>query len=174
VETSAPPPPVRVQAYCLPKPILRPNGTMGNLLYLPLGEPQRNATYGAAVPATFVPGVGMKCPTSVGTTVSTRVPVFTLTVPASFVGQFVRLCLQPAATKAKPLCHSIRIDLGATIAVPVVSNVTASVVKSKKAAKTLKNTKQISQAANAFSSALTKGITYTSSAHDTTRKGTRR
>jgi hypothetical protein len=169
VETSAPPP-VRVQAYCLPKPVLRPNGTMGNLLYLPLGEPQRNPTYGAAVPATFVPGVGMRCPSSVGTTVSSRVPMFTLTVPASFVGQFVRLCLQPAAIKAKPLCHSIRIDLGATISVPVTANVTASVLKSKKGVKTLKTRKQISQVANAFSSALTSA----SSAHHTTRKGTRR
>jgi hypothetical protein len=158
VETQAPPPPVRLLAYCMPKPVLRPNGTTGNLIYLPIGEPQRNPTYGPAVPATFVPGIGMQCPETTGTTVSTHVPVFTLTVPASFVGQFVKLCLQPASTTAKPLCHSIRIDLGATISVPVTANVVASVVKGK--AKNLKGQKskskqQISAAANAFSSVLT-------------------
>jgi hypothetical protein len=180
VETQAPPPPVRLLAYCMPKPVLRPNGTTGNLIYLPIGEPQRNPTYGPAVPATFVPGIGMQCPESAGgTTVSTHVPVFTLTVPASFVGQYVKLCLQPASSSAKPLCHSIRIDLGATIAVPVTANVVASVVKGK--AKNLKGQKskskqQISAAANAFSSALTSNGKGHKPGHhtNTNKKGTRK
>jgi hypothetical protein len=177
VQTSAPPPPVRIQAYCTPKPVLRPDGTMGTLIYLPLGEPQRDPTYGKAIPATYIPGVGMKCPGPTGNTVSARVPMFTLTVPASFVGQFVRLCLQPASLKKKPLCHSIRIDLGATIAVPVTSNVVASVVKSKAKTKKAKSSKQLSKTASAFSSALTssgKGTTTASTRHATTRKGTRK
>ncbi len=96
---------------------------------------------------------------------------------SGFVGQFVRLCLQPASTKAKTICHSIRIDLGATIAVPVTSNVVASVVKG--AAKTTKGAKaktktQISQAANAFASASAKGTKSTLKERDTTKKGTRR
>ena len=95
VQTPAPPPPVRVQAYCMPHAVALPNGTTGSLVYLAVGEPQRNPVYAAAVPATFVPGIGMKCPTA--TTARATVPVFTLTVPASFVGQSLRLCLQPAA-----------------------------------------------------------------------------
>jgi hypothetical protein len=173
VETPAPPAPVRVQAYCTPKPILLPDGKMGNLIYLPVGEPQRNPTYGGAVPAAFFPGIGMKCPNAM--TVSAHVPVFTLTVPASFVGQYVKLCLQPASTKAKPLCHSIRIDLGATIAVPVTSNVVASVVKGKtktvKGSKSKGKKKTVSQAASAFSSALTSPAKKTTSGKYTSRKG---
>jgi hypothetical protein len=177
VQTPAPPPPVRIEAYCMPNPVLRPNGTMGTLIYLPVGEPQRDPTYQKAIPASFVPGVGMKCAGSTGSTVSARVPMFTLTVPASFVGQFVRLCLQPASLKAKPLCHAIRIDRGATIAVPVTSNVVASVLKSKAKAKKASKSKsknQIAKAASAFSSTLTQGTKPASTAHDTTRKGTRK
>ncbi len=178
VVTPALAPPVRVEAYCMPKPVLRPDGTLGTLLYLPVGEPQHNSKYGKAIPATFVPGVGMKCANASQTTVSAHVPVFTLTVPAGFVGQYVRLCLQPASTHAKTICHSIRIDLGATIAVPVTSNVVASVLKGAKTTKGAKSKSkaQISQAANAFASALTppaKGAKSTLKERDATRKGTR-
>jgi hypothetical protein len=158
------PPPVKIMAYCTPKPVKLPDGKMGNLIYLPVGEPQHNPIYGKAIPATFVPGVGMKCPTTIGNTVALKVPVFTLTVPAAFVGQFVRLCLQPAAPHAKVLCHSIRIDLGATISVPVTSNVTASVLKSK-SNKKLKP-KTLSQVASSFSATL--------QTKNTTKKGTRK
>ena len=172
VQTSAPPPPVRVQAYCMPHAVALPNGTTGSLVYLAVGEPQRNPVYAAAIPATFVPGIGMKCPTA--TTARATVPVFTLTVPASFVGQSLRLCLQPAAPTAKPLCHAIRIDLGATITVPVTSNIIASVVKTKKTtAKTkTKTNKQITKAANTFASLASpgKGAKTTLKTH-TTRKG---
>ena len=151
-QTSAPPP-VRVMAYCLPHPVVRPDGTTGTLLYLPIGEPQRDETYAGAIPATFIPGVGMRCAT--GSTVALKVPVFTLTVPASFVGQYLRLCLAPAEPSAKPLCRSIRIDLGATIAVPIAANVSATVLKSHAKAGGSKSKKQITQASGAFSSILT-------------------
>jgi hypothetical protein len=176
VNNPAPLPPVRVQAYCMPHPIVRPDGTTGSLLYLPLGEPQRNPAYAAAIPALYTPGVGMKCPAASGAT-SPKVPMFTLTVPASFVGQVIRLCLQPTKAGTKPLCHSIRIDLGATIAVPVVSNVVANVVKSKAkkaGAPKGKAAKRITRAANAFSATLTDS-SKTSKGHSgrsaTTRKG---
>ncbi len=154
VQTPASPPPVRVMAYCMPHPVARAGGSTGNLIYLAVGEPQRDKTYGAAVPATYVPGVGMKCPTT--TTVRTTVPVFTLTVPASFVGQTLRLCLQPARPGAKTLCHSIRIDLGATISVPVASNVLASVVKAK-ASKKAKSAKTVSKASKALAALTSTG-----------------
>ena len=44
--------------------------------------------------------------------------MFTLTVPASFVGQSLRLCLQ--ASHGKALCHNVKINRGATVAVPVL------------------------------------------------------
>ena len=86
----------------------------------------------------------------------TTVPVFTLTVPASFVGQILRLCLQPARAGAKTLCHSIRIDLGATISVPVASNVVASVVKAK-ASKKAKSAKTVSKASKALAALTSTG-----------------
>jgi hypothetical protein len=153
-QTSSPPP-VHVMAYCMPQPIVRPDGTTGSLLYLPVGEPRRDQTYAGAIPATFIPGVGMRCPT--GSTAAPKVPVFTLTVPASFVGQYLRLCLAPAAPSAKPLCRSIRIDLGATIAVPIASNVSATVLKSNVKPHGSKSKKEITQASGAFSSILTSG-----------------
>jgi hypothetical protein len=75
-------------------------------------------------------------------------PVFTLTVPASFVGQYVNLCIQPSDTTKKPTCHSIKIDDGATISIPVASNVAATVT-SNPAVKD-KSPKQIAAAASAY------------------------
>jgi hypothetical protein len=121
-------PPVKVQAYCMPKPVIQ-NGVTKTLLYLPVGSPQTNKAFSTAFPATYVPGIGMKCPASVNTTVSAKIPMFTLTVPAAFVGQSLRLCLQSSHGKA--FCHNVKINRGATVAVPVSSNITASVVKSK-------------------------------------------
>ena len=40
-------------------------------------------------------GVGMFCPQATARLTAFRVPMFTLTVPASFANQFVRLCVQP-------------------------------------------------------------------------------
>jgi hypothetical protein len=118
----------RVMAYCMPKPVLRPDGTVGALLYLGEGQPSWDATYAAAIPATYVPGAGMTCPSGGS---GTSVPIFTLTVPASFIGQFVNLCLQPPDARLAPLCHSVRIDSGATISVPVTANVKATVTPVK-------------------------------------------
>jgi hypothetical protein len=153
---------------------VRPDGTTGTLLYLPVGEAQRDQAYAGAIPATFIPGVGMRCPT--GSTVALKVPVFTLTVPASFVGQYLRLCLAPAEPLAKPLCRSIRIDLGATIAVPIASNVSATVLKSNAKAGGSKSKKQIKQASGAFSSILTstKAGTGKSAGYVSIKKGAKR
>ena len=120
-------PSTRVEAYCLPHPAVGQKA----LLYLPVGTPQRDSRYTGAIPATFVPGIGMKCPGPVST-IASRVPMFTLTVPASFVGHSLRLCLQAK----KVLCHTVKISLGASVSIPVSSNVVASVVKTKVKPKT--------------------------------------
>jgi hypothetical protein len=128
--------PVReVIPYCLPRPVVQANGTISSLVYLTVGRPLGPADRGAVV-ATYKRGVGMVCPeASVGgggeSLVSSRVPLFTLTVPASFVNQFVRLCVEPARSTARALCHDVRIDSGATIAIPVTSNVQARVFQAK-------------------------------------------
>ncbi len=86
--------------------------------------------------------------------------MFTLTVPASFIGQSVNLCIQPTNPAAKPICHSIRIDTGATISVPVTTNVVAKVVKAKLSKKNKpKPRKQIAKASKAFSVSLQTGTT---------------
>jgi hypothetical protein len=108
----------------MPTPVLRPDGTVGTLLYLGEGQPSWDATYATAIPASYVPGVGMTCPNGGS---ATSVPTFTLTVPASFIGQFVNLCIQPPDARLAPLCHSVRIDTGATISVPVTANIRATV-----------------------------------------------
>jgi hypothetical protein len=125
---AAPPPPERVMAYCMPKPVLRPDGTTGTLVYLGEEQPSWDATYATAIPASYVPGAGMTCPNGGS---ATSIPIFTLTVPASFIGQFVNLCIQPPDGRLAPLCHSVRIDSGATISVPVTANVKATVTPLK-------------------------------------------
>jgi hypothetical protein len=47
------------------------------------------------------------------------------------VNQYVRLCIEPARLTGKTVCHDVRIDNGATIAIPVSSNVQARVVQTK-------------------------------------------
>jgi hypothetical protein len=126
VSIQSPPTVERVMAYCMPQPVLRTDGTVGTLLYLDEGQPSRDSRYAAATPALYIPGSGMTCPVDAS---STKIPMFTLTVPASLVGQYVNLCIQAANPSAKPACHSIRIDTGATISIPVTSNVAATVVK---------------------------------------------
>jgi hypothetical protein len=120
----ASPSPQAVMAYCMPQSAQA--GAPETLMYLPVGEPQRDSSYASATAATYSPTAGMSCPSS---TVASHVPLFTLTVPASFVGQFVSLCIQPDNPAARPSCHTIRIDNGATISVPVTSNVVAKVTK---------------------------------------------
>jgi hypothetical protein len=123
---------VNIMAYCMPKPVMV-NGVPKILLYLPVGMPQRNVLYAKAIPAKFVPGYGMKCGALTNAELTAaHVPTFTLSVPASFVGQSLRLCLQPALTNKKPSCHTVPIKHGAIISVPVTSNLVATVVKTIK------------------------------------------
>jgi hypothetical protein len=120
-------PSTRVEAYCLPPALAATHGGK-TLLYLPVGTPQHDSTFAKAIPASFVPGLGMRCVGMSTSTVAARVPMFTLTVPASFVGQSLRLCLQGK----RVLCHTVRINLGASVSIPVSSSVVASVVKTSK------------------------------------------
>lgn len=144
-----------VMAYCMPYPVPQPDGTTSTLVYLEEGQPLRDPEWQQAVPATFVPGSGMTCP--VGAT-SPGTPIFTLTVPASFVGQYVNLCIQPSAKGAKPLCHAVRIDTGATISIPVTANIRAQVLPVK-LAKSLrpKSRKAITSASSLFAKTLAAG-----------------
>lgn len=145
VTTTAPP--QQVIAYCMSEPVLRADGTVGNLIYLPVGTAM--SQYATALPATYVPGTGETCPQ--GTVASDHVPLFTLTVPASFVGQFIQLCLQPSGSSTRVACHSIQIDTGATISIPVTANVVARVVKKAIPARDKsKSPKQLAKASKAF------------------------
>jgi hypothetical protein len=94
--------------------------------------------------------------------------VFTLTVPQSFVGQYLNLCVQPAESAQKPICHQIRIDNGATLSVPVAGNVSATVEQRKLGPQHRpKGAKQIS-AASALYAAAAGGA-----AKKTTKRGAR-
>jgi len=113
-----------------PSPILRPDGTSGRFVDLVAGQPNNDPRYAGALPAPFDLGHGgYYCPDSSPLTMSTAMltPTFTLTVPASFVGQTLRLCLQPKNLALKPVCHDIKIDQGATVSVPVTSSVAATI-----------------------------------------------
>ena len=123
---------VKIMAYCMPQPIMV-GGISKTLIYLPIGMPQRNLLYAKATPAKFVPGYGMKCGTlTANELAAAHVPMFTLSVPASFVGQSLKLCLQPALTNRKAICHTVAIKHGAIISVPVTSNLVATIVKTPK------------------------------------------
>ena len=125
VQTPASPPPVRVMAYCMPHPVVRADGSTGNLIYLPVGEPQRDKPTGRSSRdlrsrcRDEVPDHDDRARDRAGVHVDRS---------RQLRRADLRLCLQPARAGAKSLCHSIRIDLGATITVPVASNVLASVV----------------------------------------------
>jgi hypothetical protein len=113
--------------YCAPSPVLRDDGTWGTFLDLEKGQPSVDPRFADATPAPFdLAHGGYYCPSG-GPATLQGAPVFTLTVPASFVGQVLQLCIQPADPAQKPVCHDVRIDQGATISVPVTSNVAASV-----------------------------------------------
>jgi hypothetical protein len=157
VMTSAPV--KEVIPYCLPRPVVQANGTISSLVYLAVGRPLGPADRGAVL-ATYKRGAGMVCPmASEGgggeALVSSRVPMFTLTVPASFVNQFVRLCVEPARATGKTVCHDVRIDGGATIAIPVTSNVQARVFQTKTAKP--KSKAEIAEASSAFMVGLANG-----------------
>ena len=138
----------------MPQPVLRTDGTLGTFVDLLAAQPAHDPRYAGAVPAVYLTGVGLTCPDG-ETSASDNVPVFTLTVPASFVGQYVNLCLQPANPKVPPTCHQIRIDTGATISVPVTGHVTAGVTPATvSAADRPKSQKQISTAIAAIHTAV--------------------
>jgi hypothetical protein len=127
---------------------------MGTFVDLLAGQPAHDPRYAGAVPAVYLAGVGLTCPDG-ETSASDNVPVFTLTVPASFVGQYVNLCLQPANPKVPPTCHQIRIDTGATISVPVTGHVPAvDTPAAVTAADRPKSQKQIATATAAIHSAV--------------------
>jgi hypothetical protein len=72
--------------------------------------------------------------------------MFTLTVPASYAGQYVRLCFEPSGAFGRAPCRDVPIDGGATIKVPVASDISAKVIKALRP----KSKKQISEASSAF------------------------
>jgi hypothetical protein len=95
---------------------------------LEYGQPYVDPTYAGAVLATYVNGVGYTCPGAAPSdNLGPTTPMFTLTVPASFIGQWIKLCIQPASSTGTPKCHAIQIDGGATVTIPVTSNVAATV-----------------------------------------------
>jgi hypothetical protein len=137
---------VKALAFCLPHPVLQAHGLMSSLVYLDVGRrlPRRDA---GAVPATYVRGAGMTCPHLANAVVHANpVPMFTLTVPASYAGQYVRLCFEPSGAFGRALCRDVPIDGGATIKVPVASDISAKVIKALRP----KSKKQISEASSAF------------------------
>jgi hypothetical protein len=137
----------QVVAYCLPKPITEPNGSKSSLVYLDVARKPSGADAGA-VPATFQQGVGMVCPQGNAAPVTTSVgtSMFTLTVPASFVSQSVRICVQEPT---KTACRTLKITGGSTIAVPLSSNVSAKLLGGKPIPKP-KSKAQIAKASSGF------------------------
>jgi hypothetical protein len=111
------------------RPRERGDGTVGWLVFIEEGRPDRDPVYKGATRAPFDQANGYTCPG----TGSAAVPnTFTLTVPAAFIGRFVNLCLQPADPKAKPICHSLKIDGSSKFTIPVSSNIKASITKTPK------------------------------------------
>jgi hypothetical protein len=114
--------------YCMPKdhPVMRGDGTVGWLVVLLKGQPDTDPVYKGATLAPYDPKLGYTCPG----TASAPVPAaFTFTVPAALVGQYMNLCIQPSDPKAKPNCHSVKIDGTATVTLPVAANMAVSVTK---------------------------------------------
>jgi hypothetical protein len=110
-------------------PRQRGDGTVGWLVFIEDGQPGWDPVYKGATRAPFDPAAGYTCPG----TASAPVPnTFTLTVPAAFIGQYINLCLQPADSTAKPVCHSVQIDGSSKLTIPVRSNITASVTRTPK------------------------------------------
>lgn len=151
-----PKPPVRRALYCMPQPVLRSDGTRGTMVDLEYGQPYVDPTYAGATLATYTSRVGYTCPNTGTDDLGSHAPVFTLTVPASFIGQWLNLCIQPTSAAQTTKCRAIRIDNGATVTIPVTSNVAATVTSAtgvKGATKTNvnpKSRKQIKKASDAF------------------------
>lgn len=110
----------------------------------------------------------MFCPQSeVSTLRATHIPMFTLTVPAAFANQYVQLCVQSLVSTRKSLCHVIRIDDGATISIPVTSDVEAKVLSGARP----KSKAQIQKAISALHNSLAGLVEGTTTTH-TPRKTT--
>jgi hypothetical protein len=124
---------------------MRGDGTVGWLVFLPPVQAQSDPLYAGATRANFDPAQGFVC---AGVAAPALAATFTLTVPASLIGQFINLCLQPSQANAKPLCHSIKIDNAATVTIPVTSNIAATV--SKTPISKSKSRAQISAASKSF------------------------
>jgi hypothetical protein len=143
-------------AYCMPYPVLRLDGTVGSFVDLQAGEPSWNPRWAGATPAHFDAATGYSCADG-KSSASSAAPVFTLTVPASFVGQFVNLCIQSSDATQKPSCHQLQIDNGATITIPVTANIAATVTqRTLPAALRDKSPKQIAATSRVFSPQLGK------------------
>jgi hypothetical protein len=148
-------PPEKVVPYCLPRPVVEADGTISSLVYLDLSQPLTGGDAGA-VPASYKAGVGMMCPGASSFGAPSRVPMFTLTVPASFLNEYLQLCVQPSTAGAKPVCHVVKVGSGSTIAVPVSANVRASVINKAKLAKVVpaKSKAQIAKASSSLLAAV--------------------
>lgn len=174
-------PPPRVQTltttvtntvYAPPKPraFYCTDGDVRNMVQLDLGQPDWDPQFKGAVLAVIDAAGELSCPGS--TDLAPTTPTFTLTVPASLVGQWVNLCIQPADPTAKPRCHSIRLDGATTVSIPMTSNVAATVTRSP-----LRSAKQIlsaSRAFNAKASAKTKKNSKTKAKHTTKERRVKR
>ncbi|MDX6485888.1 MAG: hypothetical protein QOF43_1041, partial [Gaiellaceae bacterium] len=172
-----PRPPVRRALYCMPQPVLRSDGTRGTMVDLEYGQPYVDPTYAGAMLAPYTSGLGYTCPNTGVDDLGSHAPVFTLTVPASFIGQWLNLCIQPTSAAKPTTCHAIRIDNGATVTIPVTSNVAATVTSAtgvKGAAKTKvkpKSHKQITKASDAFAGAHSTSAKKHASVNNSKKKG---
>jgi hypothetical protein len=139
---------VRALAYCLPHPALQAHGVMSSLIYLDVGQRLSRRDEGA-VPATYRRGAGMTCPHLANAIVHSQpTRMFTLTVPVTWAGQDVRLCVESSTPFGRTLCRDIPILGGATVKVPVAGDVSAKVIKAPSPPP--KSRKQISHASSAY------------------------
>jgi hypothetical protein len=147
-------------AYCLAAPVVQPTGQASSLVYLPIGQSLKG-TYAGAFPASYKTGKGMVCANTAETVSDTTfAPTFSLTVPKSFLDEGLRLCASPTKIGGKTVCRTLRIDSGATLTIPVTSNITAKVLQIVKVVPA-KSKKQIAAATSAFATAIGTGKTPT-------------
>ena len=136
-------------AYCLAAPVVQATGRPSSLVYLPVGQ-ALNGSYKGAAPASYKTGKGMTCSGTETLSDTSFVPMFTLTVPKSFVDEGLRLCASPVNPGGKTLCRTLKINAGATLSIPITSNISAKVLQTVKAVPP-KSKKQIAAAISAFS-----------------------
>jgi hypothetical protein len=143
-------------AYCLAAPVVQPTGQASSLVYLPIGQSLKG-TYAGAFPASYKTGKGMVCANTAETVSDTTfAPTFSLTVPKSFLDEGLRLCASPTKIGGKTVCRTLKINSGATLTIPVTSNITAKVIQIVKVAPA-KSKKQIAAATSAFATSIGTG-----------------